>query len=300
MSKKARLSLSIALVGLTIIAFVFYATKHHALLVSLQRLPAPTVAWVLLLYILWFGAILFILQASLRLCRKRIDAKENVLLNAYASFVNFFMPGQGGPSIRGVYLKKRHGLKIRTYVLVSLLYYAMYAVVSACLLFVCSRPWWWTIAGMLVAGGGSWAVVHIYMQRSKSRSADLDLRVRPLLALFGATVLQGVVQIALYAVELRAVSPHVGFSQLVTYTGAANFAMFVALTPGAIGVRESFLLFSERLHHIASNTIVAANVIDRGVYLIFLGLLFVLTLALHAKQRLRLKQVRQSAPTGHE
>ncbi len=206
------------------------------------------------------------------------------------------MPGQGGPAIRGLYLKKRHGLKIRSYVLVSLLYYAMYAVVSAFLLLAGSRPWWWTVLGVLAAGGGSWLVIHIYMRRSKLHEDALDLRPRLLLALLGVTALQTVLQIALYGVELQAVNPHIGFVQIMTYTGAANFSLFVALTPGAIGIRESFLLFSERLHHIGSTTIVAANVIDRGVYLIFLGALFVLTLVLHAKKSLQLKRLQASKP----
>ncbi len=131
------------------------------------------------------------------------------------------------------------------------------------------------------------------MQRSKLQGDGLDLRPRLLLALLGVTLLQAGLQIALYATELHTLNPHIGFVQIMTYTGAANFSLFVALTPGAIGIRESFLLFSGRLHHIGSATIIAANIIDRGVYLIFLGALFALTLVLHARQSLQLKHLEE-------
>jgi uncharacterized membrane protein YbhN (UPF0104 family) len=94
--------------------------------------------------------------------------------------------------------------------------------------------------------------------------------------LFLATVLQAIVQVTIYAVELHSVNHHISLSQIITYTGAANLALFVSLTPGAIGIRESFLIFTEHLHHISSANIILANVIDRSVYLIFLLILVVL------------------------
>jgi uncharacterized membrane protein YbhN (UPF0104 family) len=72
---------------------------------------------------------------------------------------------------------------------------------------------------------------------------------------------------------------------MITYTGAANFALFVALTPGAIGIREAFLLFTRHLHHISSANIVAANIIDRAIFIVVLGVLFGLTLGFHAKYK---------------
>jgi hypothetical protein len=73
--------------------------------------------------------------------------------------------------------------------------------------------------------------------------------------------------------------------QAVVYGGAANFSLFVALTPGAIGFREAFLEFSRQLHHIPTSGILAASVIDRSVYVAFLGLLFLMTVGLHVGDR---------------
>src|SRR5581483_313742 len=83
------------------------------------------------------------------------------------------------------------------------------------------------------------------------------------------------------------VDRNVALHQAITYTGAAQLALFVGLTPGAIGIRESFLILTERLNHIASSVIVEANVIDRAVYLVFLGSLFLLILSMHANKKLQ-------------
>lgn len=295
MTKKMHVGLSLGLVLLTIGAFAYYLSKHRYLLTNLRHVPLSTIVWVLLLYGAILGVLVLILGISLALCRKRMGVKENFLLNGYGLFANFFMPGQSGPAVRGLYLKKRHQLKVRDYIFVSLVYYAVYAVLSAGLLLVCSRPWWWTVLGVAATAGFSLLVLHLYTKRSKRDEGSFDLRPRLLLFFMAATAAQCLLQVAIYGVELQAVNPHIGLAQTVTYTGAANFALFVSLTPGAIGIRESFLLFSERLHHISSANVVAANVIDRGVYLIFLGILFVLTLALHAKTSLGLKRL-QEAP----
>ena len=58
----------------------------------------------------------------------------------------------------------------------------------------------------------------------------------------------------------------------------------------AIGIREAFLVFSQNLHHLSNMVIVAANVIDRAIYLVFLGILFIVTVGLHAKGSLRIKR----------
>ena len=79
----------------------------------------------------------------------------------------------------------------------------------------------------------------------------------------------------------------------------ANFALFVSLTPGAIGIREAFLVFSQDLHHIPNDIIVAANVLDRAVYILFLGLLFIIVLLMHAGSKLQLQKVKASLRTGN-
>ena len=269
--------------------FAYYLAQHPEQLHRLVRKPVHVIIVLVLLYLVWFGAMVMTVHATLRICRCKIRAGENILLNAYSTLVNFFVPGQGGVAVRGLYLKKRHQLRVRDYVLATFMYYTSYAIVSAFMLLVTNRPWWQTCLGILCVVAGSLLVVYMYERRSNTDTKTLNLGFANLTVLFASTLFQAVVQISIYTYELRTINPGISLSQAITYTGAANFALFVALTPGAIGIRESFLLFSKHLHHVSTPTIVAASVIDRAVFLILLGILFVLTLVFHARKSLDLQ-----------
>jgi uncharacterized membrane protein YbhN (UPF0104 family) len=287
MKKRVRLALGLLFIAATIVVFALYLKGHTDLLRELRHIPLTTVIWLLVLYGAWLGALVLILQAALYICRRTVSVEENILLNAYSTLTNFFVPGQGGIALRGVYLKKQHNLKVRDYVTSMLLYYACYAVVSAFMLLTPSRPWWQSAIGVLVVAGGVVAGVRWYMKRLKSQKDGLNLQLPSFVYLLVATVVQAIIQVVIYFVELQSVNHSISLGQVITYTGAANFALFVALTPGAIGIRETFLVFSQRLHHISTANIVDASIIDRAIFLVFLGLLFVLTLTLHAKNKLQ-------------
>jgi uncharacterized membrane protein YbhN (UPF0104 family) len=218
-----------------------------------------------------------------------IPRQENLLLNAYSSLVNFFGPGQSGPAFRGLYLKKRHGLAIKKYLFATLIYYGFYALCSAFLFLVGSQAWWITVLALVIVGLCSFYVVRLYAKRSKIKDQP-GVTLANLAWLAAATAVQVSVQAFIFFIELRQADPSVTIPQALSYTGAANFAVFVSLTPGAIGIREAFLVFTQNIHNIGSAVIVAANVIDRAVYVLFLGVLFILVLSLHAKDKLHIKQ----------
>ena len=109
-----------------------------------------------------------------------------------------------------------------------------------------------------------------------------------------------------YYFALRAAGTEVSLGQLVSYTGAANFALFVSITPDGIGIREAFLLFAQGIHHVSTQAIVTASLIDRATYVVFLGLLFIIALGIHARDRFRLIGTKDSGQpaadddaTGH-
>lgn len=289
MKKKVKLALVFLILAATIVIFVRYATAHPELLRELRDTNPLLLVSLLMLYVVWFLALVVILRISLRLYGKTMARQENLLLNAYSSLANFFGPGQSGPAFRGIYLKKRIGLSIKSYIFATLLYYGFYAVLSAFLLFVGSQPWWQTVLLMMGAGAGSIIVIRWYGKKSHIKD-EPGINLINLGWLFAATAVQMAIQVIIFYAELQSVDTNISFAQTLTYTGAANFALFAALTPGAIGIREAFLVFSQNLHHIGNVAIVAANVIDRAVYLVFLGLLFVLVLSLHAKDKLRLNK----------
>ncbi len=289
MKKQLKTILGFVLLAATVSVFTWYLHAHPEILRQLKHVHPGVLVALLALYAVWFAALAVVLQVSIRMYQKNMKPRENFLLSAYSSLINFFGPGQSGPGLRAIYLKKRHNVGIKQYIFATLLYYACYAIISAFMMFVGSRPWWQTVALVLLAGGGSACVLRWYAQRSKLHEQSTVMRFGGWM--FLATTVQLVAQLAIYFVEVHAVNGHISFSQIVTYTGAANFALFAALTPGAIGIREAFLVFTHNLHHIGNNVIVAANVIDRAAYIVFLGVLFVVVFSLHAGDKFKLRQM---------
>jgi uncharacterized membrane protein YbhN (UPF0104 family) len=297
MKQRLKQLLAIALLLATVGAFAYYARKHPGTLEQLKHLSPPTLLLLLGLYAVSFGAYALVTRGSLFLYGKTLSRQENILFNAYSSLINFFGPGQSGPVFRGAYLKKRHNLGIKQYVFATLLYYGFFAVLSILCMFAGARPWWQTALVVAAAAVASWLVVRWYKGRADVGAARLDLRHVGWIG--AATVLQIAAQVGIFALELHSINAHASFGQVLSYTGVANLAVFVALTPGAIGIREAFLLFSERLHHIGSSAIVAAGVLDRGVYLVFLSLLFVLVLSLHARDKLHVSDLTHEGGDNH-
>jgi uncharacterized membrane protein YbhN (UPF0104 family) len=291
MKRKLKPILSVTLVSLALAFCIYYLVKHHSLFKQLVHTPIWVIIGVLSLYTVMFGVLLLILSASINICNKKLIQRENAQLNAHSLFINFFIPGQGGPVYRGVYLYKKHNLKIKNYLVATVLYYVFYAMVSIFLLLVFIRPWWQTAIVTIALGACGILAASKYSGRLKVKRDSLNLSSKALFYLFIVTVLQAAVQAAIYAMELHSVNSHITFTQVVTYTGAANLALFVGLTPGAIGIRESFLIFTEHLHHISSSNIIVANVIDRSVYLAFLIILLAATIALQVRGKFQFRNL---------
>ncbi len=234
-----------------------------------------------LLYLASIAALTLATLATLRLCGLVALPGESFLLTAYSAVINFFGPLQSGPAFRAVYLKKKYNINLRKYATATLVYLVLWGFYSLCML-LSGLLGWWLLVVIAAAGGAATIVCRLPVVRQ--RLAELNTRAWLYLAL--ATALQVASISLIYFSELRNVAPGTHFSQAVVYTGAANLALYVSLTPGAIGFRESFLVFSQHLHHINNTTIVAANVLDRAVYIILLVLLAICIFSTHAQRKL--------------
>jgi uncharacterized membrane protein YbhN (UPF0104 family) len=288
--------LIVSVLLLTLAAFIHFFVSHPQYFDQLKQVSPWWIVAVVALNIPMVGLLVLIYDACVRLCGQRLGLQENFLLTSYSSIVNFFGPLQSGPGVRAAYLKTRHQVRLRDYTLATLMYYGMFAFFSAIFLLAGDRPWWQTLLAAITVAGVSYFFIRMFIKRDKKPGDSRFHLHRGLVTkLFVVTFLQVLLTAITYFVELRAINPHIGFGQAVSYAGAANFALFVSLTPDAIGFREAFLVFSQKLHHVSTADIFSANVIDRTSYVIFLGLLFLVVLATHAKSRLRLSSLRRSS-----
>ena len=286
MKNRLHIALSVLLLLVAILVFGVYISKHSYLLNRLKNISPFIVFWLLLLYSLWFISLSLIIKYCLRICNVSISTGENILLNAYSTMANFFIPGQGGPAVRGAYLYKKHKLKIRLYIFVTLIYYLIYGIINLFLAFSTSSLWWILIPLSIVALAVGIFGGRKYISKFKINKNELSLSSTNLNYLLAATIFQILIIIAINLVELHSVNSGISIKQVAIYTGVANLSIFVALTPGAIGIREGFLIFSQKLHHISVTNIISASIIDRSIFLVVLAILLIYILTTHAKTRL--------------
>lgn len=279
MKQRIRIVLACVILIATALAFIYYLQHHPEIVLKLTNTNPIIIIQLVVLYALFFVSLAVVLHFSTRIFNKDLSLKDNFLLSAYSSLANFFGPGQSGPGVRAIYLKKKLQLPIKDFIFATFIYYAFYATFSALMLMAGVRPWWQTLAVVVAAAGASYWVI----RRHSKKNNPTSLRQFSFInigAIAIATAAQLIIQTLIYWVEVSSLNSHIAFTQVVSYTGAANFSLFVALTPGAIGIRESFLLFTQQIHHIGSDVIVAASLIDRAAYIILLILLFVFVAAL--------------------
>ncbi len=272
----------------TIVFFAQYFATHPAVRHQLGQTSPGVLLGLLGLYFVIVLSLVLVSLSTLRLCNVRLPLSEISLVTMYSSVVNFFGPLQSGPAFRAVYLKKRHGVNLKNYAMATLAYYAIYALISGVFLLSGLLKWWVLVLPVAAA------LVFIWVRRSKTKLAGRfqQLNLGNWYYLVLATLFQLSLGAIIFYIELRSIAPGTHFSQAIVYTGAASLAMFVSITPGAIGFRESFLLFSQHLHHISSSSIVAANVIDRSLYIVLLLILAVIIFGTHTNRLLR-KRINQ-------
>lgn len=283
--KHTRLVASSIILLITLVAFLSYIQQNPELLHKLSAVTIIDLIGLIVLYGCMFSSLLAMLYFSLLFYRKKIPVQDNFLVSSYSSLTNFFGPTQAGSGVRAVYLKAKMKLTVKDFIFISLIYYAFYASLSVIMLFTGAGLQGWAIVAAIVVMLFSASLIYWYNKRSKLRQTNSNPKT--VVGIFLATAAQVMFQSIIYFLEILKFEPHASFAHAVSYTGAANFSLFVSLTPGAIGIREAFLLFSQSLHHISSNVIVSAGVLDRAVYVVFLGLLFLCVSALHGRKKIQ-------------
>jgi uncharacterized membrane protein YbhN (UPF0104 family) len=273
--------IAIVVILLTFILLGLYVSRHPD---SIRRVVQTPPDVLLALFVLYCGVVAtnaVITYATVRLCRHELSVKNSAFLTVYSTIVNFFGPLQSGPGVRAVYLKTKIGLKIRDYTLATFFYFIAFAALNVSFLFVNTLPYL-TVIGILA----SIALIAFGVKRFHFTD-----RSQYVFAIFLVTLVQIILMAIIYFVELNVTKTPVNFTQALAYGASANLSLFVSVTPGAIGIREAFILFATSLHHVPLASVVAAGILDRAFYVVFLVVLFVASTALHVKESLGSKKL---------
>jgi uncharacterized membrane protein YbhN (UPF0104 family) len=289
---KVRAILVVIIVALTLGIFAYYLATHPDIIPLILGIHPAALGLMTFAYIGTILANAFVLSASLRMIGKKVNFSENVSLTGYSSVVNFFGPLQSGPGFRAAYLKKRHNVSISKFFYTTLVFYGFFALINTGILLVASLLRAPESLAPLLSVGVSLMVVALglilYRLVPRVRQVVQAITLRDMnfwLIGLGAVALS-LCTAAAYHVELLHIDPTVGFGNTLVYAATANLALFVSLTPGAIGFRESFLLLAEQLHQIPANVVLAASIIDRAFYVIFLLVMFLLLVGFGVRSKL--------------
>lgn len=292
-SSTFRISLVIVIILITFGLFGWYIVTHPEVLDTFANIGPLAIILLTIAYAITIVANGFILHFSLEYVKRKTPMLDNVLLTGYSAIVNFFGPLQSGPGFRAVYLKKKYGIEIRKFISATVLFYVFFAVINSAIIGIALGLQFPLVFGVIVV---ALLVFGVLFPKIKPHL----LKVRMLNILFTSKYpldknfwLIGVSTALLvagstfaYAVELHLVDAGANWWNILVYSATANLALFVALTPGAIGFREAFLLMSQQLHHIDASAIAAANIIDRAFYVVFLLTMFVILLLINYRRHL--------------
>ncbi len=273
------------------IILIWYIQSHTLAFSKLKNVSLIDVAIVNLLYVASILALAMNLNEVTRFAGKRIALYEALLVTIYSSWANYLIPCQSGPGFRAVYLKARHGVPVKVVMLGTFAYLLWLAAISTCMVLYAS----FTSGGRgaLLVAVAILIVVSVTIARHKAGTAiQMKERFAAHIRLVVATGVLTLVQLFLigviYYVELTAIDTQISIAQTAGYAGIANLSLLVAITPGAIGIREAFLAISQGIHNIPVETIAAASAVDRASYLVLLAEMSIFIVLSHAKHQFRL------------
>lgn len=287
-----RLLLLLVIVGV----FIYYAATNQNQFSRLSQLTWWQAGLIVSGQLFVFFSNAAIAVIFVRFIQKKLLFSEAVKLTAYSSLVNFFGFLQGGIGVRAVFFKQKFEMKLRQYLTLVSLQYAMLFGASAVLIF----------GGVSLINGFYYVyltllavlVLAVIVVGFRFKAAWLVIRKlmvvfnfgrwlfqrRPLTFLAAMIILQLVASLLTNWVELAAVGANVTASGLMVYTGLSQFSLLVAITPGAIGIREGLLLLAQTPMHLTTQDIILASTTDRLLYFVTLAL--VTPVALSAKTKL--------------
>lgn len=274
--------LKISLFTIIIGTFLYYFLNNQSQFSKIAELKT----WQIILIIIGQSMIIigniFILTALVKLVNKKISFIDSAKIIAYSSLINFFGFLQGGIGFRGIYLKRHFSVSFSKYFEITLAQYLILFLVTGLFL----------ITGIGMTSGISQAVlillstlffaimIILILNRTKPtfylnfvayiKNIYTTFTMWPILGVIAATIIQLCGFLLAGSIELSAIGSNITLGGMLIYTGAAQFSIIIALTPGAIGIREGILLIVHNQMHLSAQEIIIAATIDRLIYFVTL------------------------------
>lgn len=284
--KKHQRSLKVfALIGVLIL-FAFYATTNWN---EFNRLRSVNPLHILLIII---GQLLILLSSTLMFryiifaSNQTISLQNAFRINAYSALVNFFGFLQGGVGVRAAYAKAYFKIPIKkfiyfTFIQYVTLFYISFLLIVCSLLAINNR---FPMAMYTFLGGilGLYVISKYVFDKMQSKYV-IPIRQLGLKGFVLINLIQILGCLLAYGIELAAIGANFSLSALVLYAAVTQFSVVLAVTPGALGIKEGLLLIASSQMALSVDDILLSSVLDRLV--LFLTFCLILPFAIAAKQQ---------------
>lgn len=287
-----------------VIFFLYYFYNNKEDLSKVLSISTPN----LLLIIVLFAMVYFInglfLKAILKLFKKNVPTLETFYVSVVSSLGNFFLPLRGGMVLGSVYLKKEYDFAYSHFISTLSGEYIIIFSVNAflallALIFIQLKQGVHSIPLYIFFGGLFVAMLLLTfvkfpienIKKSKNNIVNKVLNLIKnilegwniivpnkglLLLLIFLTIASFTVTTFLYYFEFQVLGVNTQLVNIVLYNCLSGVSLLVSLTPSSLGIREGIFLMTSTLLGISNEEIMQLALLDRGVSIISLVLLFVI------------------------
>lgn len=236
----------------------------------------------------------------------RIDMPTSLHTTAVSTLANYFLPFRGGAGVRAVYLKRYHGLSYEKFVVTLygnyIILILVNATIAATLLLAPSVEWNTSVAIVFITlvamaslaislisprlrldellvflverVGGRFVAASATRIRNviegwKTIAGDLGLLRR----MIAVVIVNFFARLGMFAFLFAELGVDASIEAVVIIAAVTNLTIFVALTPGALGIREAVLTVFSVSVGVSESNVLAASLAERAVTLVTVGLL---------------------------
>ena len=243
------------------------------------------------------------IKVILQSFNKVITILESFYVSVISSLGNYFLPMRGGAAIRSVYLKKKYNFSYAHFVstlygnyIIVFLVSSFIGLLSLVLIdikySISSLPLYFFF-GVLFVVMLVLSLVKFPLEKIKEPKRKFFGKVvgivknilkgwniivddkELLFSLIGLTVVNIFVTNVLFYVQFRALNIDVNLLNTVLYNALSSVSLLVSITPGSLGIREGIFSITSDILGIANEQIMQLALLDRGVSVIVLIVLFV-------------------------
>ena len=283
--------------------FIYYFYNNKSDLLAVLQIPPKYLTGIFLLSALTIFVNGVFIKVILQSFNKVITILESFYVSVISSLGNYFLPMRGGAAIRSVYLKKKYNFSYAHFVstlygnyIIVFLVSSFIGLLSLVLIdikySISSLPLYFFF-GVLFVVMLVLSLVKFPLEKIKEPKRKFFGKVvgivknilkgwniivddkELLFSLIGLTVVNIFVTNVLFYVQFRALNIDVNLLNTVLYNALSSVSLLVSITPGSLGIREGIFSITSDILGIANEQIMQLALLDRGVSVIVLIVLFV-------------------------